>query len=359
MEILTLKRNAFGLDISDLSLKIAKLERTKSGFVLASYGEYDIPSGIIERGEVKDEKKLSEVIKKALEKVKGKRIKTKYVVISLPEEKAFLNVIQMPIMEEEELKSAILYEIENYIPLSAEEVCWDFEIVKPIYGKPDHLDVLLAAIPREIVIPYINALKKANLIPFGLEVEAQATSRALIKNQMSPYPILIIDLGATRTGFIIFSGYALRFTSSIPVCGKTLSETLMKAFKISSQKAEDLKKRYGLTDKKIFKALKPQLNELIAQIKKYLDFYHNHAKHEHLKPGVGRVKKILLCGGGANLKGIKGYFYSQLKIPVEEANPWVNIFSEPVRILPPISFHQSLGYTMALGLALKPFVEEL
>jgi len=38
MEFLTLKPEAFGLDISDLSLKIVKLKKKRGVFSLASYG---------------------------------------------------------------------------------------------------------------------------------------------------------------------------------------------------------------------------------------------------------------------------------------------------------------------------------
>ena len=57
LEFLTLKPEAFGLDISDLSLKIIKLKRKGKFFDLASFGEEEIKPGIIKEGEIKDEEK--------------------------------------------------------------------------------------------------------------------------------------------------------------------------------------------------------------------------------------------------------------------------------------------------------------
>ncbi|GAI10678.1 unnamed protein product, partial [marine sediment metagenome] len=130
LKFLTLKPEAFGLDFSDLSLRIAKLKKrgkfllnrgaiTRSGatdLCLASWGEMEIKPGIIEKGEIKDATSLSEIIKEGLNEVKGERIKTKYVIASLPEKKAFIQVIQMPRMKKEELKTAVPFEAENYIP---------------------------------------------------------------------------------------------------------------------------------------------------------------------------------------------------------------------------------------------------
>lgn len=236
LKFLTLKPEAFGLDISDLSLKIVKLKKKRGVFSLASYGEEKINPGLIKGGEIKDETALVKIIKNALAKVQGEKLETKYVVASLPEEKAFLQVIQMPRLSEEDLKSAVIYEAENYIPLPIEEVYLDSQIVPPVYNqlperseggrrtnvlRPDHLDVLIAALPKKTVDPYISCLKKANLKPLALEIESLAIARALIKNETTDSPVLLIDLGETRTGFVVFSGHSLRFTSSVPVCSQS------------------------------------------------------------------------------------------------------------------------------------------
>jgi len=63
LEFLTLKPEAFGLDISDLSLKIVKLKKKGKFFSLASFGEFPIKKGIIEKGEIKDQKALSDFCK--------------------------------------------------------------------------------------------------------------------------------------------------------------------------------------------------------------------------------------------------------------------------------------------------------
>ena len=356
---LTLKPEAFGLDISDLSLKFLMLRKKRKIFSVVSFGEAEIEPGIIEQGEIKDEEKLAKIVKEAT-----KKVKTKYVVASLPEEKAFLQVIKMPMISEEELKSAILFEAENYIPLSVNEVYLDCEVVPPVYNHLKHLDVLLAAIPKKTVDPYLRVLKNANLKPIAFEIESLAIARALIKSQTTQYPVLIIDLGATRTSFIIFAGKSVRFTSSIPVSGIHFTELIAKNLKISFEEAEKLKIKQGLGERlkiklgekltfekirgKIFEILIPALVDLVQQIKKYIDYYHTHAYLSGLPPNGKKIKKIILSGGGANLKGLKEFLELELKIPVEIGNPWVNIGE--VKNFPK---EKSLGFTTAIGLALR------
>jgi type IV pilus assembly protein PilM len=369
MNFLTLEPEAFGLDISDLSLKIIKLKKRGKFLTLASFAESKIEPGIIKGGEIKDEEKLAEIIKESIKKVKGQKLKTKYVIASLPEEKAFLQVIQMPKMSEEDLKSAVIYEAENYIPLPIEEVYLDFQIVPPVVNRLDHFDVLLAALPKKTVDPYLSSLKKAGLQPKVLEIESLSIARASIKDQITSYPVLLIDLGATKTSFIIFSGHSIRFTSSIPVSAGNLTEIIAKVLKVNLAEAERIKIKYGLEERielkiknrtkikrekgEIFEALIPVLVDLIQQIKRHLAYYQTHASHEHLPPDDREVSKILLCGGGANLKGLTELLALELKIPVELVNPWVNILAKGQRETPELSFEKSLSYTTALGLALR------
>ena len=61
----------------------------------------------------------------------------------------------------------------------------------------------------------------------------------------------------------------------------------------------------------------------------------------------------MLCGGGANLRGLPEFSTQALKVQVEVGNPWRNILSSDTKELPTISFQESLGYSTVLGLALR------
>lgn len=354
---LTLKPEAFGLDISDLSLKLIKLKKRGKFFGLSSFSEVEIPPGLIKEGKIENEEKLVKIIKKVIKEVKGDQLKTKYVVASLPEEKAFLQVIQMPRMTKEELAKAVPFQAENYVPLAIEKVYLDFQVVPPVFDHLDHLNVLIAALPKKTVDPYFSLLKKAGLKPLALEIESQAISRALVEKGVSSEPLLLLDIGATRISFMIFSGYSLRFTSSIPVSSQKFTEIISKNLKVDLEQAEKLKIKKGIQaskrDNKIFEILIPALTDLTEQIKKYLSYYQTHAFHEHLPPDGKVVKKAFLCGGGANLKGLADFLSSELKLQVELGNPWTNILPRPLKEVPELSYPESLKYTTALGLALR------
>lgn len=348
LDFLTLKPTAFGLDISDLSLKIIKLGKRGKFLDLVSFGETRMKLGIIEKGEIKNEKALIENIKKATKAVQGEKLKTKYVIASLPEEEAFLQVIHLPMMKEEEVKKAVYFEAENYIPMPIEKVYLDSQIISRD-PKTNRLNVLIAALPKTTIDQYIVSLKKAGLKPLALEIECLAIARALIKGGESAKPLFLIDLGENRTSFSIFLDNSLRFTASRQISSKKFTEAIAKDLNLNFKKADTMKLKYGIDDtqqgKKIAKALSPVLSDLITQTKKHLNYCERQYNQQ-----IGR---ILLCGGGVNLRGFVDLFSKQLKVPVELGNPWINILPDQLKETEKLSHQESLRYTTALGLALR------
>src|SRR3989344_4128670 len=332
MAFLDLKYDAFGLDVNDSSVKIIKLIKNGKNFSVASFNKTKIKPGIVESGIIKDQKALAEAIRSACKTVKGKKLNTKHVVASLPEEESFLQVIQMPKMSEKELKSAVVFQAENYIPLPIEEVYLDFEIIVPVKDSLDHTDVLVVATPKKIVDSYVSCLKSAGLIPVAMDVESQSVLASLIKDKTSEFPIAVIDIGENTAEFIVFCGHSIRFTYSIPISSGQLTSAISEDLKISSEKAEEIKIKYGISD-----------------IKKYVYFYQEHASHEHLfTPSV--IKKIILCGGGATLKGLPEFLTEKLSVQSEIGNPFINI---PMTKRDKTDPNDFLSFATALGLALK------
>lgn len=363
----SMRSQAFGLDISDLSIKIVdftnhtplfSLRGNKKETRVTAYGEMRINQGVVEKGEIKKQTDLQEGIRRAVSSLSGTALNKRHVVASLPEERAFVQVIQLPRMSKQEAVSAVPFEAENYIPYALDSVYIDFEIL-PTLPDADHIDVLLCALPREIVDPYVEAIRGAGFIPLALEIESLSFSRALMRGSVSPIPVLIMDLGETRTGIAVFSDSSLRFTSSVPVSGAELTKAIMRSLGVEQSRAEALKLSHGLSrnsgeeSTSVFQALIPPITDLVEQTKKYMNFYESHEEHRHVSlKKETKIGKVILCGGGANMNGIIPFLTKELNIEVEKGNPWENT-PFPLNILPPLVLSDALRYTTAIGLALR------
>lgn len=351
------KKSILGLDLSELSFKIVRLESQGGNISLASFVEEGIPAGLVEAGEIKNEKEVVALLKKALKRIKGGIFhKSQQVVANLPVEKVFIRMVQLPKMKKEELSQAIKWETEANIPLDADEVYLDWQIVKPLSNNLDHLDVLIAAVPKNIVNGYLSLLNQVGLKAIALEPEAIALIRGLIREDELK-PTMIVDLGETKTNFVIFSAGTFRFSFRISISGRLFVEAIMKKMNLDKEKAEQLKIEVGLDkDKeegKVYQALEPIVSDLSQQILDYIAFYHEHATHVHGPDGV--IAQILLCGGDSLLNNLPSFLSQKTNLPVALGNPWINFPSViPAKV---ISKKEALKFTIALGLALREFQE--
>jgi len=349
------KSFAFGVDLSDLSLKIVQLEKKKGKLGLVSFGKEMLPAGLVEGGEIKKEKELAKVIQKLVEKMRAEGLSGREAVCNLPEEKVFIRIVQLPRMQEKEVAQAIQFEAESHIPLDIEDTYLSWQIIKPMFNHIDHLDVLVAATPKSLVDGYVSVFKKSGLELVALEPESVAVVRSL----MSPNdlkPTIIVDLGATGTNFVIYSAQAIRFTSKISISGQLFEKEISQKLKVDAKKASELKIKVGLDREKgeeVYQVLKPIINDLANQIKEYIAFYHQHATHIHGPDG--HIGQVILCGGDALLNNLPPFLEERLNLSVKLGNP-LKVFAGQLKGEEVFSQRHALTYTTALGLALRDFV---
>ncbi len=354
------KKLAFGLDLSDRSLKIVQFKKQKDQLFLSSFIKKNIPIGVVQGGIIRNEKELISILKGALNEIKGNPLTNKRVVCNLPEEKVFTRVIQLPLMKEEEIAQAIQWEAEAHIPMGIDEVYMDWQVIEPVVNHLNHVDILIAAAPRDLVNSYLSFLKNSGLQPIALEPESVAVVRSLIKPG-DHKPTIIVDLGTTGTNFVIFSARAIRFTSHTHISGRLFEDIIAKDLKISKKEAHQLKIKVGLDETKkkgrVYRTLKPLIDKLVQQINEYLDFYYDNIDHVHASEK--KIGQVLLCGGDSLLINLPSYLEQKLKIPVKVGAPLRNISTANAKSKANLnkktifSKKESLTYNTAIGLALN------
>ncbi|MFH0987302.1 MAG: type IV pilus assembly protein PilM [Patescibacteria group bacterium] len=365
MDSLSPKKSFFGIDLSDLSVKIAQVIKRGSVSVLTSLGKEDIPAGFFEKGEVLKEKELINIIRKAVNNVRGSDIKTKYAVCSLPEDSAFIKVVRLPKVEDD-IEEVIKWQIEPNFPVKLEEVYFDWEPVRQISKGKDKLAsdiqveeaVSIAVVPKNIVDSYLSIFHKAGIQPIVFEIESMAVARSLIKNINSPKPVIILDMGKCGTGLTIFSGSTILFSSHINISGQDLDRAIARELKVKIEEAEKLKKEIGLInikkkwrvfhvpvveknnerreisesklnllkamrEDKIFDALIPILTDFSEQVDHFIDYFKDFGNVEYVSDS--KISKIILCGGESNLIGLCDFLSSSLNLKVELGDPLINI----------------------------------
>lgn len=338
---------SFGLDISDESLKFLELIPTKNGIRAGRYGERPIPPGIIESGKIIDSKKLEDILS-TLRKEEG----VKSVRVSLPEEQVYLFQLRLEKAGLKNVREAIELALEEHVPISAEDAIFDYDLIKE---DTQSVEVQVATIPKNIIENYLSIFKHSQINVQSFELEGQAISRAVIKNgDMDTY--MIVDFGKKRTGIFIVSRGIVMFTFTLDLGGAMLTEMIQKNFNVSFEEASKMKQQYGLerntANKEIFPVILNSVSVLRDEIERHFLYWQTHKDEEgKVNPPI---KKIIFCGGDANLKGLADYISVSMKSTVEMANVWINMI-DTVKSVPEIPFKQAIAFATAIGLALGDF----
>ncbi|MBU2028378.1 type IV pilus assembly protein PilM [Patescibacteria group bacterium] len=350
--IISFEPKFFGLDLSDLSLKIFQVEKIGRIDRIRSFCSLQIARGNIEDGKIINKEKVAQIIREAVKKAGPKKINTRKVICSLPESNIFLRVITIPKISQEEAGEAIKWEMEANIPLPIGEVYLDWQFLEDDpENSQNKQSVLTVAVSKKVVDDFMETLELSGLEVYDLEIESIASARSLVTSTEKREKIsLIVDLGGKKTSFIMVEGNVPCFTSSIPFSSENINDAISKKMNINEREAEEVKIAFGIEnfnkDNPIFNSIKYLLENLATEIEKTIDFYINMSKTPK------EIERIMLCGGGSNLKGLVAYLSQRIGKEVALGDPLVNLNLEKEE-LDKINKENCIGYATVIGLAIK------
>jgi type IV pilus assembly protein PilM len=329
-------KSILGVDIGTSNIKIVQVTHQDTP-ILDTYGIVNTSYQIGAKNEVLATQQMAAILRSLVERA---GVTAKRCVISFPNSAVFSSVVVLPKMDEKELASAVEFEAKKYVPLALSEVDLSWSVVNDVPGLGNTVKVLLTAVPKQITKNYMQVFELAGLNPEVGEIEALALIRALIGNV--PINCVIIDIGARSTGLNIIENGFLRLSRNLSVGGDTITDKIAQTLNISSFRAEQFKKDFGVSNATFLPdAIRPVLNIIKTEVKQLLNIYNSQKT---------RPEKILLVGGGSNLPGLQDFF-GDLNLKVELGNPLKTVAYS--RQAAPILQRYSLSLPIAIGLALR------
>ena len=346
--------NAFGLDMSDRSIKVVQLRRLRGrlpAYALVSAGAVRLPEGIIERGEIIEPEKTRTHIRELLagEKKARKPIASKWVVASLPESQTFFKRLTIPKRGDQLLEDDVWEHAARHMPFDRDAYYLSWQAIPPIENEAETTDVVVGAAPKRVANSYTYLLESLGLGVIALESEALSLSRALIPEGAEEEDAMgILDIGATRANLIV-SDYGMTQASiALPFSGDDVTATLSQKMGMSLDEAEQKKIDSGLdfkkTKGKAFHILATHIDQCAQHIKKAITFYDTHFENRH------KISVLALTGGSAHLKNLDRVLALKLKMKVRLGNPWTNVSLKKSSRVP---LDAPLLYATAVGLALR------
>jgi len=320
----------FGIDFGARSIKVTKLHKTSEGYELNNYGIKLSPPDSIVNGEILNPIAVADVLTEIL---RESSINDRRAIIAITGQKVIIREIILPAMEDKELMAGVMWEAPKYVPYNLDESIIDAKKVEEFEEKDGNkmMRVLLVATPKDIVEPYMEALKKARIMPKVVDVISCANIRTfehyLSGKEEGDEEIFLVDIilsiGASSTILTLVEKKNLKFTRNILIGGSDITKAIAKSLNITFEEAEKIKRdteivlgpeaeeeKKNESEKIIIKIL----NQITKEVRKSLSYYKTQSQKV-------KYNKIILSGGSANIKNIDNFLSEQFGIPVIIGDP--------------------------------------
>lgn len=305
-----------GIDISLRSVRAIRLKQTKYGLIPDKYKEIVLKDKC-ELLEKKEDLENCDELRNALRELK-KELNLKYITLSLPELKTYIFNTTLPVEALKTIDDALIIKLQENIPLDASEIVYDY-VVSKFNKNKNSVDVVVTALPKNIIEVYTKLFKEEGLVPVAFESESQSVARAVV-GERDKTPYLVVNFGHAKISFAIVENGVVYYTSSLPYS----TELILKDF--SGQEAQ---------------ILKSTLNKLLIY---WFTNKHNPESEE-------KITNLILTGSYANSPGLSVFLEQHLHVNVGIANVWKNCF-DINEYVPEMDMQTSLQYNTAIGLSL-------
>ena len=377
---------AVGLDIGSSYVKAVQLRAVgKTGIELERFGMAEIYAGgdkTAAGANVHDAK--VNAVKRALAQA---RISAKQTVSAVSGESIIVRYIQLPNMPEEELRNALRWEAEEYIPFAIDDVNLD-SVILGRSEDGEKVDVLLVSAKKDLVNSHLEIIRGAGLTPLIVDVDSFAFLNCFEVNYTPAAGdiVALVNIGAEITSINIYIGGVSRFSRDISIAGDAITKNIQAKLSNDWAAAERIKIQDGApeaaeeaapapgeeislletirgtvekitgedlgddsTEAVASRVIRSTLNTLVGEIRRSIQFFEN-------QPNGRPVQKIIIGGGTAQMRNLDRFLSRELNLPVEIIDPLRRITVKARDVDSSLLESSKLMLGVGIGLALRKVV---
>jgi type IV pilus assembly protein PilM len=297
------------LEIGNHNIKLIEIQKAEKievskGFIIST------PENAIEEDRIIDISSLAKVIKG---KIKEEKIFTRELTVSVASKEIITREISLPYMRKDDLNNVIKMNSEDLFPVKLENYSLGYSIIEEYTEKEGILNrILVAAIPKEIIVPYIELAQQLKLSLKGFNFSGYELYNFMdfeLENKEDNY--VVIDIGSKNTNFIIVSNGVLKFNRVIKIGSEKVTELIAKKLNCDYVKAEKLKRQYNSviilgnleSNSEVYivaKMMQKVIEEIIQELSRIVEFYNSNNVKQ-------KVNKIYVTGLPSRVSGIEEY----------------------------------------------------
>jgi len=229
---------------------------------------------------------------------------------------AIFKEIKLPFLTYEKIKMVVNYEIEPLLPFSLQDAVVDFIIAKQ-YPQEQSSQVLVAAVQKQHIAMHLEILQASGISPDIITIDLFALYS--LYKKIPTYASLrgntvIIDLGLQATRIAYIQDGQLRFIRTINKGTLHIAKEVSEALGMQPNETMEYIIRYGL-EKNTNQQYIQEVTKSLANFWQEIQF----TLQSFTAQGITQeqISKIILLGGGSEIKKITEFVHSLLNIPCE------------------------------------------
>lgn len=314
-----------GIDLSSDCIRVVELQEKGRNLKVVQFHRFPIPSGFLIDGQILDKRQLVKAMDVLVENLgwQGRQVAT-----CVHGRKVMIRYLKFPSMSQEELKQAVHYEAEKYLPMVKQEMVLDYVNLEPLDNSGEkQLQVLLAAVPKEIVMDYYEVFCAVNLDLVAVDIIPLALQRVFLPLMNRGEVYAVAHLGTEGTNLVVFANNQANFARSFALVAK--NEQGLLSGHLYQEVAAAVDRQQGKEE---------HWQELVRELRRSLDYWRNQNQGRTLS-------HLYLTGLGAQMSGIEHFISQELGLAVSVFHPLQGLTDNNVLLAP--------EYAVACGLAMR------
>lgn len=364
--------SVLGVDIGSQNIKVAEVKLQGGKPTVTALGMAQTPEGAVDHIGIHDPDSVGSVLKQLCSSV-GASVPD--VVVSVAGQGSVLvRTLEVPAMNDSELKQHMDWEITRNIPFAESTVVSDYKSFPPSPNNPQNMDVVMAISPQSAIDGLIGLVKKTGRKPAAIDVEPLGIARTVTMTYGAEHQgrsVCVIDIGHKTTAINVYKDGKLLMPRQVPIGGEMMTRAIVDGLGVSFEEAERLKSQTAIPanpvatgasfnpfdggatqafapynpfaepdepaatepesaapapaepvaaeapapsddSNRVYQAMGAVMDEFVAEVRRSVDY--------HRSKG-GEVDVLVLCGGGAKMKGMAAFLQQTIGLPCEVMDP--------------------------------------
>ncbi len=357
--------SVLGIDIGTSAIKVVQIRKKGGKAVLETYGALALgPYAGVSVGKATN-LPIDKTINALTDILREAHTTTKRAGVAIPFSSSFMTTIELPTENERQIATMVPLEARKYIPVPITEVNLDWSIIPKDklnsdrnsvdnedggLPKIEKTEVLVVAIHNDTIAEYQDIVQKANLDANFFEIEIFSTMRSVVEQNSDP--VMILDIGAATTKLYIIERGGVRLSHTINRGSQDITSSIAASLGVSVEQAEIMKRTTGYVknssdNKDVSGLVMLTLDFIFGETQRVMFTY----QQKHLKS----IKKVILVGGGAAMKGVLDIAKETFKTEVVQGDPFSKL--ESPAFLTEVLKNNGPEFAVAVGIALRRLSE--